>query len=183
MKKNLTKKILLGLAIGGVIAVALTAPGVLMPFAKILCQKKEFQEKDKRKIAQALSYVKKNRLVVLRQEDDTITVKLTEAGKRKVKQYQLDELKIEKPSKWDNNWRIVLFDIPEKKKPAREALRHRLQLLGFVQIQKSAWACPWSCENEIQLLAELFEITPYVQFVIAEKISNDIKLRSHFGLL
>lgn len=163
--------------------VAFTAPGALMPLAKIFQRKKEFRGRDKRKIAQTLSYLKRNSLVILKKQDNTITVALTENGKRKVKQYRLEELHIEKPSKWDRKWRIVLFDIPEKKKAARNALRMRLQNLGFFQIQKSAWACPWPCENEIQLLAELLGITHYVQLAIVEKISDDIKLRSHFGLL
>ena len=62
---------------------------------------------------------------------------LTENGKRKALTYQIDEMKIKKAQKWDKKWRIVLFDIPEKKKKIREALRHHLKNLDFLNIKKA----------------------------------------------
>ena len=92
-------------------------------------------------------------------------------------------MKIEKPKIWDGKWRIVIFDIPKHKKRARDALREKLKELGFYPFQKSVWVFPYPCEKEIQFLVELFDIWPYVNLIVAENISNDIKLRKHFKLL
>jgi DNA-binding transcriptional regulator PaaX len=38
--------------------------------------------------------------------------------------------------KWDEKWRIVAFDIPEKFKTGRDALRRKLKEVGFHELQK-----------------------------------------------
>ena len=41
-------------------------------------------------------------------------------GEKKALKFKLDEMEIKKPAKWDGEWRIVIFDIPERfKKPER----------------------------------------------------------------
>jgi len=49
--------------------------------------------------------------------------------------------------KWDGEWRIVVFDIPEKFKKIRRLLRRNLTVLGFVPWQKSVWVSPLSHER------------------------------------
>lgn len=44
--------------------------------------------------------------------------------------------------KWDGKWRIVIFDIEEKEKATRNALRAKLQELGFGMLQESVWVTP-----------------------------------------
>lgn len=54
---------------------------------------------------------------------------------------------------WDNHWRLVTFDIPEKHKRERDLLRHKLQSLGFAQFQKSAYISPHDfCQDMIEFL-------------------------------
>ena len=48
-----------------------------------------------------------------------------------------DYLKIDKPKIWDKKWRIVVFDIPEKQRGARDSLRTYLKKLDFYELQKS----------------------------------------------
>jgi len=45
--------------------------------------------------------------------------------------------------RWDKKWRIVIFDIEEKQKRTREALRYKLRELGFGMIQESVWISPY----------------------------------------
>lgn len=44
--------------------------------------------------------------------------------------------------KWDRKWRLVIFDIPEKERKARDALREKLKELGFGRWQKSVYISP-----------------------------------------
>ena len=182
-----TREILDYLVLAGAITIAATSPYFLVSLARaILKNKKYFNKKlEDYKIARALNRLKKNRLIILRElENDRLVVELTEKGKRLVREIKVDELSIEKPGTWDKKWRVVIFDIPdETKRRARDALRDKLKNLGFYQLQKSVWAFPYPCEKEVQFLCELFEITPFVNLIVAESIYNDVWLRKHFQLL
>lgn len=183
MRDNLARKVLMGLLLTGGIAIAATSPYFLINIARAYSRNKRYQNSDKRKIAQALSYLKNNQLIILKEENDRVTAELTEKGKRKIKQFQFNELQIVRPEKWDGKWRIAIFDIPEKLRKGRDALRNKLNNLGFYELQKSVWAHPYPCENEIQLVAEMFKATPFINIILADKISNDVKLKSYFHLL
>ena len=89
---------------------------------------------------------------------------------------------IKKPRRWDGHWRIVLFDIPEKRRLGREALRSKLKQLGFYQLQKSCFIHPFECKSEIDFVCELFEVSPYVNFVVAKEIEGQTLLQKFFGL-
>lgn len=183
---NLSKDILLGIALAGAIAVVATSPFFLVNLAKSFAKNKKYLKKeyDRHKIAKAFERLKRNRLIILRETDGKFIVKLTERGKRKVEEIKVDDMVIKIPPNWDRKWRIVIFDIPEKQhKMARNALREKLQKLGFFQLQKSVWVMPYPCEKEVQFLCELFKINQFVNIITADKIYNDIVLRKYFSLI
>lgn len=184
--KSISKDIILYIALAGMISVAATSPFFLVNIAKVILKnKKYFKNKyDKNKVSQALERLKRNKVVILSEKEGEFVVELTEKGKRKVRQIKLESMEIETPKFWDKKWRIVVFDIPEKqRKRARNALREKLQKLGFYQLQKSVWAHPYPCEKEVQFLCELFDIDRFVNIITADKIYNDVLLRKHFNFL
>jgi len=107
-------------------------------------------------------------------------VTLTEKGKRKIIAFNVDNLAIKKPNSWDKKWRMVIFDIPESKKKARNALRQKLRDMDFYCWQKSVFVHPYNCLEEVEFLAELFQVRPYVRFFEASKIMNESELLLHF---
>ena len=107
---------------------------------------------------------------------------LQKAGHKKALSFKIDEIKIKKPEKWDGKWRIVVFDIPEKKKAAREALRKKLKDLGFVELQKSIFINPYECEDEIDFIVEFFQTRPNVRYLRVEYFTNEEQLKIKFGL-
>lgn len=182
---EITKDILLCLAGIGAIAIAATSPFFLLNIAKSFKKSEYFSKKkmDERRIARAVGRLRKNRLIILNEENGKFKVKLTEKGKRKVKEIHFEQMEIKKPKVWDKKWRVVIFDIPDRqKRVARDILRDKLKKLNFYPLQKSVWAQPYPCEEEIEFLCELFDIWPFVNVLTAEKISNDVKLKEHFGL-
>ncbi|MDD5145833.1 MAG: hypothetical protein PHF44_03250 [Candidatus Pacebacteria bacterium] len=180
MKDNLTKKVLLSLVIVGAFAIAATSPYFLMHIARAYFKEKKY---NKRKVAKTLSALQKDGLVIGREKNGIFKITLTEKGKEVIKKYQFDDLKIEEQRVWDKKWRVAIFDIPEKtRKVAREALREKLKKLNFYLLQKSVLVYPYPCEKEIRFLAEAFEISPYVNVILAEKIFDDIKLKKYFEL-
>ncbi|MCX6723972.1 MAG: hypothetical protein NT155_02220 [Candidatus Staskawiczbacteria bacterium] len=185
--KKITKNILLTLAIVGVVSVAATSPYFLINIARaILKDKKCNKEKNSTNevnLSRSLAGLNKNRIIILKREGDNFTVRLTEKGKRLVRSIQFDNMKIEKQEVWDGKWRIVIFDIPERRgKHVRDAMRWKLQKLGFYQFQKSVWACPYPCEGEIRLLCEVLGASPFVNIITAQEIYNDGNLRKYFDL-
>lgn len=126
---------------------------------------------------------RRDRLVSYREESGgVITVVLTEAGKRRALRYNIDQIKIIKPKRWDGLWRVVIFDIPEKKRRARDALRLKLKELGFHEWQKSVFIHPYSCRDKIDFIIEFFEIRPFVRYAELHNPTNEADLKLHFNL-
>src|SRR3989339_239988 len=92
------------------------------------------------------------------------------------------EYKLPHPKCWDKKWRVLIFDIPEKRKYLREKIRNTLGAIGFSQLQKSVWVYPYDCEDLIALLKADFKVGKDVLYVIADKIEYDAPLRAKFGL-
>lgn len=51
---------------------------------------------------------------------------------------------------WDNKWRVVIFDINEKKRNQRNNLRFKLVSLGFGMLQKSVYISPLDVLGDFQ---------------------------------
>ena len=96
---------------------------------------------------------------------------------------KLDEMEIKKPTKWDGEWRVVIFDIPDRFKKAREALRRKIMDLGFRKLQESVFIFPYESEDEINFITEVFLIRPFVRFMRVKSFTNEEQLRIRFGLL
>ena len=74
--------------------------------------------------------------------------------------------------KWDGNWYLVVYDIPEKFKRRRNILRENLKRLGFGQLQASVWVSPFNFFGEIEKIIRDYDLTPYVIFSISDKLGK-----------
>ncbi|MBU3926112.1 CRISPR-associated endonuclease Cas2 [Patescibacteria group bacterium] len=144
---------------------------------------KEWKEIERNKLVRAVREFHNERIIDYKENKDGIVeIILTKEGKKKALKYQIDKIEIKKPDKWDDKWRIVIFDIPEKKKKAREALRNKLKDLGFKELQKSVFVLPHECEDEIDFIVEIFEIRPCVRFLRVDSFTNDEQFKLKFRL-
>ncbi len=89
---------------------------------------------------------------------------------------------IQKPSRWDGRWRVLIFDVPEYRKSVRDKIRRTLMHIGFVRLQDSVWAYPHDCEDLVLLLKADFRIGKDVLYMIVDELEGDSKLRKEFGL-
>ena len=164
---------------------AAAAPGAIL-VAKLLPQEQRYKKmstSEQKSIQRSIQGLQKNNLLRMRERNGKLEIHLTKQGKQKFKEIQFDKIHIIKPPHWDGKWRIVIFDIPDRSfKIAREILRRKLKEWNFYQLQKSVWVCPWPCENEIQLIAELYDVAPFLNIIIAEKIVADNAVKKHFGI-
>ena len=88
----------------------------------------------------------------------------------------------EKPKRWDGKWRVLIFDIPERKRNIRDYIRSTLVTLGFYHLQDSVWVCPYDREDFIAMLKVDLQIGKDVLYVIADRIEHDMPIRKYFEL-
>ncbi len=83
---------------------------------------------------------------------------------------------------WDGRWRIVLFDVPESKRPIRDYLRGVLKRQGFIEFQRSMWVWPHKLPGYlVKLLADPL-MRKYARSITTYDIDYDEDLRRLFKL-
>lgn len=178
--KYYSKEILKYLLLAG--AVYIVAPSPYFSF-HLMKNISRLKGQNKRKIIDAFDYLKRKGLIEIKKENHDIKIALTKEGRKKAGKYQIDDLEIERPKKWDKKYRLVIFDIPYQKGVQRNAFRRKLKELGFCPVQKSVWVHAFNCKEEVELLREFFGLNKIqIQVLLVEKIDNDSFLRKFFNL-
>ncbi len=171
------KKILL-LLLGGLTLSLNRSPG---RYFHILSRiKKEWAVINRKKLKYEIRKLYQSELISTKCDlGGTLTLTLTEKGKQKALRYNLEKIEIPK-QKWDGRWRIVVFDIPESRRDARDAFRALLKKMGFYELQKSVFIHPYECKNEIDFVVEFFQLNRNVRYGILDSIDNELHLRDIF---
>ncbi|MEK7116812.1 MAG: hypothetical protein AAB837_01435 [Patescibacteria group bacterium] len=173
--------ILTTLKVGGFVTLAVCAPNALSilktcgwistrrnPVYNLLSTIQKLEDKD---------------FIEIKKDKEGEHLKITDKGKLFLWKLESKHLVLKKPRKWDKRWRMIIFDIKEKERFQRDAIRLMLQNIGCVCLQNSVWVYPYDCEEVITLLKVSYEIGEEVLYVIAEKIENDYWLKKHFKLV
>jgi DNA-binding transcriptional regulator PaaX len=177
-----TKFLLMTLAVGGVVFTGALFPALV----SIMNESKQSKRFSKKQIRGTFDLLKQRRLIeIVREKDGKTRVNLTNKGQTRIKEFCFEELQISKTKQWDKKWRILIYDIPTKPKiynKAREALRVKIKEIGFIQLQKSVWVCPYECEDEILFLAECYSVTKFIEILTVEKLLHSDQLKRKFEL-
>ena len=107
---------------------------------------------------------------------------LTPKGEKALRRLALNDYALTIPRKWDKRWRVLIFDIPEKRAQLRQQLRIALRSIGFIRLQDSVWVYPYDCEDVIQLLKADFSMGYNVLYMIVDMIEGESRLRKQFKL-
>lgn len=183
-QSEIGKQILKYLIMGGGLFLILSSPVGTRRLLKQI--PKELKKYKRAQLLRALSKLKEcNQVTHVMEQKNIITVNITSDGKTCLKKFDFDNLSIQRPEVWDQKWRMVIFDIPEKKKLAREALRSKLKDLGFIKLQDSIWITPFPCENEIKLIKLVFNLSDYwLDVIVTDNIGlRDYQFRKYFSLI
>ena len=173
------KEILYLLAGGAVLAGFFVTPRL----AGLAAEYKKLKIYERRRLKETIKRLKKQKLVEIIERGGERIVRITKEGRVRALRYKLDEMKIKKPKKWDGKWRIVIFDIFEKRRGSRDIFRRYLKQLGLKRIQQSVYVYPYPCFDEIEFLRQIFYVGKGVRYVVADRIEEDGDLRIHFKLL
>lgn len=175
--KDITKAVLLVAAVGVLVPALVVAPGLgyaLKPFIK--------RNYYPSRINKTVDRLKKQELISIKhQNDGKISIELSDKGKKKVLTYKLQELKL-KQEKWDGWWRIVIFDVPEKKRSARDFLRFKLTELNFYTLQKSVLVTPWDCRDVVDFVKHIYGVGDCVNLILAKKFDGEEVVRDYFDV-
>jgi DNA-binding transcriptional regulator PaaX len=175
-KKGEVQKIILeSIKVAGLLSVGLVAPNVIMAMKKVGLITNKRQGEIVNSLASRLA---KRGLL----EFNGKYYELTEEGERRLRFFELSGLELSKQKKWDKKWRVIIFDIPEKKKRARDQVRRFLSSAGLVRLQDSVWVYPYDCEEVIGLMKTDFGVGKNLLYMIVDEIENDKYLRRNFKL-
>ncbi len=162
------------LAVGGMLTVALMAPNALQVLKQFGLSK---PEKKKQGISRSVRRLLEGGYI----KETSGQIELTLKGEHLAALLGEGRLVTHKPRRWDGKWRVLIFDIPERRRRVRDQIRHTLMTLGFVRLQNSVWVHPYDHEDLITLLKTDFHIGRDVLYLIAD-IEDDRPLRKAFNL-
>ncbi|MCH8986944.1 hypothetical protein IIA94_02120 [Patescibacteria group bacterium] len=170
-KSEITKDVLTWLAVGGMVAIAATSP-YFMP--NLLRSFKQGKRYNNRAVYNTFYRLRKEGAIDIQKKNHQIYISLTEEGKKRAGRFQINDLNITKPKKWDGKWRLILFDVEEAHRIKRNSLRGLLRGLELYQLQKSVWIHPYNCKDEIDLLREFFGLSQQeLKLVVVDDLGKD----------
>jgi len=175
-RRNIQRLILSTVGTVGVLGVGLLAPNIFVVLGKLgLVPKRRHEEI----VRSSASRLRKRGLLKF----ENGYYQLTSEGRKILRHFELVDYRLKKPKKWDKKWRVIIFDIPEKKKKTRDRITMLFRQAGFERLQDSVWVYPYNCEEIIGLLKTDLGVGKYLLYLIVEELENDRSLRETFGLI
>lgn len=177
-KRNLQRAVLLAVGTAGLVTVMAAAPNALQ-----LLETTGINARLRYRTKNALGRLKQKGEIEFVEHEGKKYARLTEQGEKTLAfMKEKTSLATKQRKKWDQRFRLVMFDVPERRKRTRDRLRREMQEAGFLRLQDSAWVYPYDCEEFVALLKADLHIGRDVLYAVIEEIDNDISIRKHFGL-
>ncbi|TAK96906.1 hypothetical protein EPO05_00570 [Patescibacteria group bacterium] len=181
------KFLLMTLALGSVVFAGALIPALFVTVNKLseggVYGSPKFS---KDKFRGAVRNLKHRKLIeIIREKDGKTFVRLTKRGEQSFREFYFDKLEIKKPNRWDKKWRVLIFDIPTNPRiynKTREALRFKIKMMGFRQLQKSVWIHPYPCEDEVLFLAGVYNVERFIEILTVDQLLHEKELRVVFKL-
>lgn len=179
-RRNVQHTVLGVVAAAGVIGIALVAPNIFQALPSIMGKERyklTFQTKT------ALGRLHVKGYIRFIEKKGRRSVEITEAGQRALAlSLARETAQASKQRRWDHRWRLVVFDISEKRKTVRDRLRMLMRECGFLRLQNSVWISPYDCEELVGLIKADLKLGTSVLYAVVEELENDAWVKNHFGL-
>ena len=69
----------------------------------------------------------------------------------------------------DGKWIMLMFDVPQTHRKARNLLKSILRNLGYKMFQQSVWISPYDVSEKTEKLLQLYDLDNYVKIFLIEK--------------
>lgn len=187
-----TKDVLKLVGAGVMLTSLFIAPGVAPGMKLILDlykeheREKDLKEWDKYNLSRFRTMLKRLMKQKILEEktlpNGTTILTLTQKGNLRRLKYNIEDMQLTKPPKWDGKWRIVIYDIERLKNSQRDMFRRMLRKLCMLPLQKSVYVTPYPCESELTFLRSYFDVDNGVLFFRADSIENEELIRRYFDI-
>lgn len=149
-RRNLEKSKTMAMALLRLLAVGsvITVIGLLSQGRGVDKMMRGFRRYAAWEIKAMLRRMKVQGLIQYDEEDEISPIRMTEKG---FVRFSKENIKAVAGKKWDHFWRLILFDVSHR--GSRQCFQRVLRSVGCYQIQKSVYAYPFDCRDDILRLA------------------------------
>lgn len=170
------------IAAAGFVVVAAAMPGIAA-FAKLFPERPEWRRRYY--LDTTLRRLIRRGLVEETRRGRLIGYQLTDRGRERLARREVQSLELTQAKRWDGKWRLVTFDVPEKRRYLRDHLRTHLTRLGFYPLQQSVWLYPYPCEEVVRLIKVDLNLGRKVQCIAFKRFEDreeEKSWRRHFDV-
>mgnify|MGYP001604048512 CR=1 FL=1 len=108
--------------------------------------------------------------------------RITKNGELELARRKFDAYRFPAKLKWNGKWRVICFDIPEKRKYVRHVLQRKLVEIGCYRLQDSVFVTPHKCADMLKLAHDAFHLHKYVRGMVVTQVDDEQSLLGHFKL-
>lgn len=135
----------------------------------------EFTKIGPEELKPSIRYMKEKGWIAFEHKEADFYLVVTSRGKKHWRKQQIP-LELPKTPLGEAKWLVVMFDIPNKHKTARDKFRKQLLAWGFARLMESTFVTPYDWRLPVENLRMLLGIAPYVRLFEAQNIERDREL-------
>lgn len=107
-------------------------------------------------------------------DDNKFAISMTQKGRTVANNILFEDYSIARQLKWDGKWYLLIFDVEEKDRGFRDAMRRKISDIGMLQLQNSVYIYPYSIDEFVVRLKAAYPIeSKKVIAVAADRISSN----------
>lgn len=172
-RKILTREVLKVIAVSGILIGSVFIPTLPMAAGAVIKAWKNINKKD---LGRIIKRLEKQEMISMKEKGDgKMLITITDKGKKRLLEYDFENINLSVKRR-DGKWRLIIFDIPNEKRNARDSFRRKLIQLGCIRLQESVFVCAYPCKKEIDFLCHFLEISDYVTIALVDSIERGEKL-------
>lgn len=109
-------------------------------------------------------------------------IRITEKGHLALLYRRLANINDHGHGKWNGEWWMALYDIPEKGRTERRAICRALCRAGFRYLQKSVYIYPHTLPADLVAYLREAKLMSYIRFVHVDQLDGARSIEKHFHL-
>jgi len=117
-------------------------------------------------------------LVQRKKRDGKFQYYITSEGRVWVDNFQKEIAR--EPRRWDGKWRIISFDVPEKMRKHRDALRSALVSSGYQKLHNSVWVGKDPLPHDVFGFIHEEELEDYIHLFLANNFDKEENIQHLF---
>ena len=127
----------------------------------------------------AVRHLKRRGFIDVSKAQNQKFIQLTKAGEL---QALFLKARLAESGPWDGKWRLIIFDIPERSRSARDRLRALLRTNNFYKLQASVFVSPYPLNREAVSYLKKSGLIEYIRILRVDEMDDNQDLLKRFKL-